>query len=66
MARLLPCEWRKAVGFVSGEKNVRQGPTSNRTSRPPVDESALAAEYGLIVAILIITAVMTTFYSPES
>jgi hypothetical protein len=35
MARLLPCEWRKAIGFVSEEKNVRQGPTSDRTSRPP-------------------------------
>ena len=63
MARLLPCEWRKAVGLVSGEKNVRQGPTSNRTSRPPVDESALAAEYGLIRAWL--TAVLVALEDPE-
>ena len=63
MARLLPCEWRKAVGLVSGEKNVRQGPTSNRTSCLPVDESALAAEYGLIRAWL--TAVLVALEDPE-
>jgi DNA-binding transcriptional ArsR family regulator len=63
MARLLPCEWRKAVGFVSGEKNVRHRPTSDRTSRPPADESALAAEYGLIRAWL--TAVLVAVEDPE-
>jgi len=63
MARLLPYEWRKAIGFASGEKNVRHGPTSKRTSRPPVGESALAAEYGLIRAWL--TAVLVALEDPE-
>jgi hypothetical protein len=63
MTRLLPCEWRKAVGFVSGEKNVRHRPTSNRTSRPPADEPALAAEYGLIRAWL--TAALVAAEDPE-
>ena len=48
MARLLPGEWRKATGFVSGEKNIRHRPTSNSTSRPPTDSDGLSAEYGLI------------------
>ena len=48
MARLLPCEWRKATGFVSGEKNVRHRPTSDSTSRPPVASDGPSAEYGLI------------------
>jgi hypothetical protein len=63
MARLLPYEWRKAIGFVSGEKNVRHRPTSDRTSRPPADESALAAEYGQIRAWL--TAVLVALEDPE-
>jgi DNA-binding transcriptional ArsR family regulator len=63
MARLLPGEWRKAIGFVSGEKNVRHRPTSDRTSRPPADESALAAEYGQIRAWL--TAVLVALEDPE-
>jgi DNA-binding transcriptional ArsR family regulator len=63
MARLLPCEWRKATGFVSGEKNVRHRPTSDRTSRPPADEPALAAEYGQIRAWL--TAVLIALEDPE-
>ena len=46
--RLLPYEWRKSIAKISGEKNVRQWHTSDETSRPPVDESALAAEYGRI------------------
>ena len=46
--RLLPYEWRKTIAKISGEKNVRQWHTSDGTSRPPADESALAAEYGLI------------------
>ncbi len=62
MARLLPYEWRKATGFVSGEKNVRHRPTSDRTSRPPADEDALAAEYGLIRAWL--TAVLVALEDP--
>ncbi len=48
MDRLLPLEWQKAIAFVSGEENIRQWHTSDGTSRPPVDESALAAEYGAI------------------
>src|SRR4029077_19297180 len=63
MARLLPYEWRKAIGFVSGEKNVRHRPTSDKISRPPADESALAAEYGLIRAWL--TAVLIAAEDPE-
>jgi DNA-binding transcriptional ArsR family regulator len=63
MARLLPCEWRKAIGFVSGKKNVRHRPTSDSTSRPPADESALAAEYGLIRQWM--TAVGCALEDPE-
>ena len=44
MARLLPLEWRKAIAFVAGEKNVRPWLTSDVRSRPPTDESALSAE----------------------
>jgi DNA-binding transcriptional ArsR family regulator len=46
--RLLPYEWRKCVAKISGEKNVRQWHTSDLSTRPPADESGLAAEYGLI------------------
>jgi hypothetical protein len=35
MDRLLPYEWRKAVGLVTGEKNVRHRPTSDINTRPP-------------------------------
>ncbi|MGZ4619901.1 MAG: hypothetical protein ACXV3F_14600, partial [Frankiaceae bacterium] len=48
LERLLPYEWRKAIGFVSGEKNVRQWHTSDLSTRPPVKDSASSAEYGLI------------------
>ncbi len=48
MDRLLPLEWRKTIAFVSGEENVRGWHTSDVRPRPPVDESALAAEYGAI------------------
>ena len=48
MERLLPLEWRKAIGKISREENVRQWHTSDGTSRPPADEPALAAEYGRI------------------
>ena len=34
MERLLPYEWRKAVDFVTGEKNVRHRPTSDLTHAP--------------------------------
>ena len=46
MERLLSLEWRKAIGFVSGEENVRGWHTSDRKSRPPAGESASSAEYG--------------------
>jgi DNA-binding transcriptional ArsR family regulator len=63
MARLLPLEWRKAIGFVAGEKNVRDWPTSDRTSRPPIEESASPAEYGLIREWL--TAILCAAEDPE-
>ena len=34
MDRLLPLEWRKTIAFVTGEKNLRHRPTSDRLSRP--------------------------------
>jgi hypothetical protein len=46
--RLLPYEWRKCTGTISGEENVRHWPTSDLNTRPPVAESASSAEYGLI------------------
>jgi hypothetical protein len=63
MDRLLPLEWRKSVVFVAGEKNIRHRPTSDRTSRPPAPEPALAAEYGLIRQWL--TAVLVALEDPE-
>jgi DNA-binding transcriptional ArsR family regulator len=45
--RLLPYEWRKAVVFAGGEKNVRDWLTSVSTSRPPVPTGG-ADEFGLI------------------
>jgi DNA-binding transcriptional ArsR family regulator len=45
--RLLPYEWRKAVVFVGGEKNVRDWLTSVSTSRPPAATGG-ADEFGLI------------------
>ena len=46
--RLLPYEWRKCTGKISGEENVRHWPTSDLSTRPPAAESAWSAEYGLI------------------
>ena len=46
MERLLPYEWRKAVAFVTGEKNVRHRPTSDLNTRPPGDSDGPSAEYG--------------------
>ena len=63
MDRLLPLEWRKTIAFVTSEKNVRGRPTSDLTSRPPVPEPALAAEYGLIRQWL--TAVLAAVEDPE-
>jgi DNA-binding transcriptional ArsR family regulator len=61
--RLLPGEWRKAIALVTREENLRHGPTSDRVSRPPAPESALAAEYGLIRQWL--TAVLVALEDPE-
>ena len=47
MDRLLPVEWRKCVGFVAGEKNVRHWLTSDRTHAPPALTDG-ADEFGLI------------------
>ena len=35
-----PLEWRKCIGKISGEENVRQWHTSDLSTRPPVEESA--------------------------
>jgi hypothetical protein len=48
MERLLPLEWRKCIDGISREKNVRHRHTSDLSTRPPVEESSLSAEYGLI------------------
>ena len=40
LERLLPFEWRKCVGGISREENVRQWHTSDLSTRPPADESA--------------------------
>ena len=45
--RLLPYEWRKAILFAGGEKNVRDRLTSASTSRPPALTHG-ADEFGLI------------------
>ena len=47
MVRLLPAEWRKAIAFIAGEKNVRTWLTSDVRSRPPADPGG-ADEFGLI------------------
>ena len=46
MDRLVLYEWRKAVGFATGEKNVRHRPTSDLNTRPPGDSDGPSAEYG--------------------
>ena len=46
--RLLPYEWRKCIGKISREENVRQWHTSDPSTRPPVEEAASSAEYRLI------------------
>ena len=63
MDRLLPLEWRKMIAYLTGEKNVRHRPTSDKVSRPPVPEPALAAEYGLTRQWL--TAVLVALEDPE-
>ena len=61
--RLLPYEWRKCIGKISREENVRQWHTSDLSTRPPADESGLAAEYGLIRQWL--TAILCAAEDPE-
>ena len=63
MERLLPLEWRKAIAFVSGEKNVRGWHTSDRRPRPPAGESASSAEYGHIRQW--ITAILCAIEDPD-
>ena len=48
MDRLLPDEWRHAVGQAGGEKNVRHRHESDHNARPPEGEPISAAEYKLI------------------
>jgi len=61
--RLLLYEWRKCIAKISGEKNVRQWHTSDLSTRPPADESGLAAEYGLIRQWM--TAILCAAEDPE-
>ena len=63
MERLLPLEWRKCVGKISREGNVRQWHTSDGHTRPPADDHGLAAEYGLIREWL--TAILCAAEDPE-
>ena len=63
LGRLLPCEWRKCTGKISGEKNVRPWPTSDLSTRPPAGEPASSAEYGLIRQWL--TAILCAAEDPE-
>jgi DNA-binding transcriptional ArsR family regulator len=61
--RLLPLEWRKCVGRISREENVRRWHTSDLSTRPPAGESTLSAEYGLIRQWL--TAILCAAEDPE-
>jgi hypothetical protein len=47
MERLLPLEWRKAIAFVAGEKNVRHWLTSDSNHAPPAPIDG-ADSFGLI------------------
>jgi hypothetical protein len=63
MGRLLPLEWRRAIGFVTGEKNMRGWPTSDIRTRPPAGTIDGADEFGLIR--LWMTAVDCAVRDPE-
>ena len=63
MERLLPLEWRKCVGGISQQENVRGWHTSDGHTRPPADDHVLAAEYGLIREWL--TAILCAAEDPE-
>ena len=70
--RLLPYEWRKCVGKISGEENVRQWHTSDLNTRPPATGSGpvektvdiwSSAEYGRIRQWL--TVILCAAEDPE-
>ena len=63
LERLLPYEWRKCIGRISGEKNVRHWHTSDSQYTPPCRSDGLAAEYGLIREWL--TAILCAAEDPE-
>ena len=63
LERLLPAEWRKCIGKISREKNVRQWHTSDLSTRPPTGESASSAEYGHVRQWL--TAILCAAEDPE-
>jgi DNA-binding transcriptional ArsR family regulator len=63
LERLLPYEWQKCVANISGEENVRQWHTGDSHTRPPADESGLAAEYGLTRQWM--TAILCAAEDPE-
>ena len=63
MERLLPAEWRKTIGKISGEKNVRQWHTSDLRTRPPTDSDGPSAEYGHIRQWM--TAILCAAEDPE-
>jgi DNA-binding transcriptional ArsR family regulator len=64
MERLLPSEWRKCTGKISGEENVRSWHTSDLSTRPPSQQSSSSsAEYGLIRQWL--TAILCAAEDPE-
>ena len=62
LSRLLPAEWRKAIAFAAGEKNVRGGLTSDSRTRPPAPTGG-ADEFGLIRQWM--TAVDCAVLDPE-
>ena len=63
LERLLPAEWRKCIGKISREENVRQWHTSDLSTRPPVEESASSAEYGHVRQW--VTAILCAAEDPE-
>ena len=43
LERLLPYEWRKCIGKISGEENVRHWHTSDLSTRPPVERIGIVS-----------------------
>ena len=62
LSRLLPAEWRKAIAFAAGEKNVHGWLTSDSRTRPPAPTDG-ADEFGLIRQWM--TAVDCAVQDPE-